>query len=82
LEKAFLCPKRSAVAILQHQLPPIVDKMELADKTIVHYWWKRPDHLLENQLDHITDSNCHRCLETVDFAAGGDHGRGRFWMLF
>ncbi len=62
--------------------PPIVDKMELADKTIVNYWWKRPDRLLENQLNHITDSNRLRCLASVDFATGGDHGGGRFRMLF
>jgi hypothetical protein len=62
--------------------PPVVDKMELPDKTTAHYWWKRPDHLLENQLNHIIDLDRLKSLESVDFVTGGDHGGGRFRMLF
>ena len=32
---------------------PSVGRMVLEDKTIVPYWWKRPDQLIQHQLNYI-----------------------------
>jgi hypothetical protein len=46
----FVSEKKQCRYFGDIDFPPIADKMALADKTIVHYWWNRPNWLLENQL--------------------------------
>jgi hypothetical protein len=36
-----------------NNFPPSVDKIVLADKTIIPFWWKRPDELLQHLINFI-----------------------------
>jgi hypothetical protein len=50
----------------------------LLDKTTIHYWYKKPDELIQHQLHKIiTEEHLHG-LKRVDFTTGGDHGGGKF----
>jgi hypothetical protein len=60
---------------------PQWDKIVLADKTIIPFWWKRPDELLQHQINFIFKLEDLEGLISVDIATGGDHGGGRFRML-
>ena len=51
---------------------PSVGRMVLEDKTIVPYWWKRPDQLIQHQINYIFG------ISSVDIVTGGDQGGGRF----
>jgi hypothetical protein len=53
----------------------------LEDKTIVSYWWKRPDELLQHQINYAFKPEDLQGLTSVDIVTGGDHGGGRFQML-
>jgi len=64
-----------------NDFPPSVDQIVLADKTIVTFWWKRPDELLQHQINYMFKVQDLELLESVDIATGGDHGGGRFRML-
>jgi hypothetical protein len=33
--------------------PPTIDKLVLTDKTIVSFWWKRPEELLQHQINYM-----------------------------
>jgi hypothetical protein len=61
--------------------PPSVDRIVLADKTIVPFWRKRPDELLQHQINYVFQLEDFEGLVSVDIATGGDHGGGRFRML-
>jgi hypothetical protein len=64
-----------------NDFPPTVSRYELEDKTIVSYWWKRPDELLQHQINDIISLQDIAGLQSVDIVTGGDHGGGRFRML-
>ena len=59
----------------------MVDREVLPDKTIVSYWWKRPDRLLKHQISNMVSPPDLQGLTHVDVCTGGDHGVGRFRML-
>jgi hypothetical protein len=61
--------------------PPSADWIVLADKTIVLFWWKHPDELLQHQINYMFKVEDLEGLESDDIATGGDHGGGRFQML-
>ncbi len=58
--------------------PPTVDRLQLADKTIINYWYKVPDELIKHQLGKIIKPDQLLNLKRVDFTVGGDHGGGKF----
>jgi hypothetical protein len=60
---------------------PSVGRMVLEDKTIVPYWWKRPDQLIQHQINYIFKQEDLDGILSVDIVTGGDHGGGRFQML-
>ncbi len=64
-----------------NDFPPSVDRIVLEDKTIVSYWWKFPDELLQHQINYVLKPEDLQGLVSVDIATGGDHGGGRFRML-
>jgi hypothetical protein len=64
-----------------NDFPPTVDRLVLADKTIVPFWWKRPDELLQHQINYMLKLEDLDGLVSVDLATGGDHGGGRFRIL-
>jgi hypothetical protein len=51
-----------------NDFPPSVDRTILPDKTIVSYWWKRPDELLQHQINYILKPEDLQGLESVDIA--------------
>ncbi len=50
----------------------------LEDKAIIPYWYKRPDHSIQNQLKDMIDITKLKDLIQLDIAIGGDHGGGKF----
>jgi hypothetical protein len=64
-----------------NDFPPTVDRLVLADKTIVPFWWKPPDELLQHQINYMLKLEDLDGLVSVDLATGGDHGGGRFRIL-
>lgn len=60
---------------------PSVGRMVLEDKTIVPYWWKRPDQLIQHQINYIFKQEDLNGISSVDIVTGGDHGGGQFRML-
>jgi hypothetical protein len=64
-----------------NDFPPSVDWILLEDKTIVSYWWKHPDELLQHQINYAFKPEDLQGLTSVDIVTGGDHGGGRFRML-
>ena len=63
-----------------NDFPPTIDKKVLADKTVIPFWYKRPDLLLQSQLKNMIDSEKLKYLSCVDIVIGGDHGGGKFRM--
>jgi hypothetical protein len=64
-----------------NDFPPSVDQTILPDKTIVSYWWKRPDELPQHQINYIVKPEDLQGLQSIDIATRGDHEGGRFRML-
>ena len=60
---------------------PTVSRFVLEDKAIVCFWWKRPDELLQHQINDLISQQDLEGLQSVDLVVGGDHGGGQFWML-
>jgi hypothetical protein len=60
--------------------PPTVLTKVLEDKTIVPYWYKRPDQYFQEHLTDMIDSSLIRDLVRVDIIIGGDHGGRKFRM--
>jgi len=60
--------------------PPTVDKVVLEDKTVIPFWYKSPDEVLQKQLPHMIDESKLKDLRKVDIVVGGDHGGGKFRM--
>jgi len=60
--------------------PPTVDKKVLEDKTVIPFWYKRPDLLLQHQLKSMIDAEKLKLLQQLDIVVGGDHGGGKFRM--
>ena len=60
--------------------PTTVDKLELADKTVIDFWFKEPDKLIENQINVMITESQLEGLKRVDLCVGGDHGGGKFRM--
>jgi hypothetical protein len=54
--------------------------MSLPDKTIVDFWYKSSDCLLQHQINEIITATDLESIEHVELATGGDHGSGRFQM--
>jgi hypothetical protein len=57
---------------------PSVDRTILPDKTIVSYWWKHPDKLLQHQINYVVKVEDLQGLQSIVIATRGDHGDGRF----
>jgi hypothetical protein len=49
----------------------------LEDKTIVPFWYKSPDLLIQHQLKNMVTAEQLIGLQQVDFTIGGDHGGGK-----
>ncbi len=64
-----------------NNFPLMVSRYGLEDKTIVSYWWKTPDELLQHQINDIISLQDLEGLQSVDIVTGGDHGGGQFRML-
>ncbi len=62
------------------EYPPVVDRIVLADKTIVDYWYKEPDLMLTHQINNIINQDELPHVTSVDLTVGGDHGGGKFRM--
>jgi hypothetical protein len=60
--------------------PPTVDKKVLEDKTVIPFWYKRPDRLLQDQLQNMIHPDKLKVLKQLDIVIGGDHGGGKFRM--
>jgi hypothetical protein len=58
-----------------------VDHEILPDKTIISYWWKKLDLLLQHQIKQVVNPEDLHGLQRVDICTGGDHGVCRFRML-
>ena len=58
---------------------PTVKTKVLEDKTIIPYWYKRPDLYLQKQLKSMIDLSLLPSLIKV-IIIGGDHGGGKFRM--
>ena len=63
-----------------NDFPPTVDKKVLEDKTVIQFWYKSPDLLLQSQLSKMIDVSKLRDVRQVDLIVGGDHGGGKFRM--
>ncbi len=61
-------------------LSPIVKEKVLEDTTIIPYWYKPPDKLIEHQFKAIILADQLFCLKRMDFTIGGNHGGGKFCM--
>ncbi len=57
--------------------PTVKNKM-LEDRTIIPYWYKRPDHFIQNQLKDMIDIMKLKDLIQLDIMIGGDYGSGKF----
>ena len=64
-----------------NDFPPTVDKKVLEDKTIIPFWFKRSDQLLQSQLPKLIDISKLKDLMHIDIIVGGDHGGGKFRMM-
>jgi hypothetical protein len=60
--------------------PPTALTKLLEDKSILPYWYKRPDLYLQERLTDMIDSSLIRDLVRVDVIIGGDHGGRKFHM--
>jgi hypothetical protein len=74
----FKSEKKCRECFQGQDFPPTVDKLQLADKTNIHYWYKVPDELIKHQLGKIISPNQLLNLKRSDFTIGGDHGGGEF----
>jgi len=63
-----------------NDFPPVVDRIILQDKTIVDFWYKEPDKMLQNQINNIIKKEQLQGITRVDLTVGGDHGGGKFRM--
>jgi hypothetical protein len=63
-----------------NEFPPVVDRKVLTDKTIIDFWYKEPDKMLQHQIDKIIDRDQLEGLTRIDITVGGDHGGGKFRM--
>jgi hypothetical protein len=63
-----------------NDFPPIIDRKVLANKTVIPFWYKRPDLLLQSQLKNMIDAEKLKYLSCIDIVIGGDHGGGKFRM--
>ncbi len=77
----FASEKKRRAYFGNNDFPPNIDKHMLPDKTIIHYWWKSPDKLLQNQLSQIVTCSDLEGINSVDLVTGGDHGGGKLRML-
>jgi hypothetical protein len=59
---------------------PTVKTKVLEDKTIIPYWYKRPDLYLQKQFKTTIDLTLLPNLMKVDIIIGEDHGGGKFRM--
>ncbi len=50
----------------------------LADKTIIDFWHKEPEKMLQHQIDKIISRGQLEGLTRVDITVGGGHGGGNF----
>jgi len=66
----------------RNEYPPVVDKITLPDKTIIDFWYKEPDKMLQHQINNIIKKQQLGQLTHIDLSVGGDHGGGKFWMTF
>ena len=55
---------------------PMVKTKILEDKTIIPFWYKRPEIFLQKQLKNMIDLSLLPQLIKVDIIIGGDHGGG------
>jgi hypothetical protein len=55
-----------------------VDKTVLEDKTIIPFWYKQPDQLLQSQPTKMIDVSKLKDLMQVGIIVSGDHGGGKF----
>jgi hypothetical protein len=60
--------------------PPTVSTKVLEDKTIIPFWFKRPDLYLQSQFKDMIDHSLLKDIIRVDLIIGGDHGGGKFRM--
>jgi len=63
-----------------NEYPPVVDKITLPDKTIIDFWYKEPDKMLQHQINNIIKKQQLSQLTHIDLSVGGDHGGGKFRM--
>jgi hypothetical protein len=80
-ESYFSSEKERRKIFGNKDFPPVVSKVVLEDKTIVPFWFKRPDELLQNQLRELLKAEEVRDLKRVDLTVGGDSGGGHFRMM-
>ncbi len=72
---------RSVVFFGDNNFPPTVDKAVLEDKTIIPFWYKQPDQLLQSQLTKMIGVSKLKDLMQVDITVSGDHGGGKFRIM-
>jgi hypothetical protein len=60
---------------------PTVKTKVLQDKTIIPYWYNRPDHFIQSQLKDMINITKLKDLIQLDIAIGGDHGSGKFHVM-
>ena len=60
--------------------PPTVSSIVLPDKTIIPFWYKRPDEYLQNSFKQMINDSLLKDVTRVDVVIGGDHGGGKFRM--
>ncbi len=61
-----------------NDFPPTVDKKVLQDKTIIPFWYKQLDLLIQSQLTKMIDVSELKDLTHIDIIVSRDHGRGKF----
>ncbi len=67
-------PEEYLVAVAVNEVAP--------DKTCIEYWYEKPHKLLQHYARFIFSRETFQEISGVDFTIGGDHGKGRFWMMF
>jgi hypothetical protein len=63
-----------------NEYSPVVDNTTLPDKTVIDFWYKEPDKMLQHQINNIIKKEQLSQLTHVDLSVGGDHGGRKFWM--
>ena len=76
--RSYFESEQKRCSFFWRQCPPTVDKKVLDNKTVIPFWFKTPDQLLQSQLPKVIDASKLKDLMHIDIIVGGDHGGSKF----